>query len=135
MTVPKLANAERAVMERLWQTGSLTARLLREHLYPDAANSMHGTIQRLLQRLENKGFVHRDRDRAAHLFTALISREAYAAGRPCPTAGPPRALAGVACLHRLLVESDGVVGEATGASGGGDLLRHTCRECLRLRTP
>ncbi|MYH08695.1 MAG: BlaI/MecI/CopY family transcriptional regulator [Gemmatimonadales bacterium] len=81
MTVPKLANAELAVMERLWQKGAQTARLLREHLYPDAANSMHGTIQRLLQRLEDKGFVHRDRDRAAHLFTPRVSREAYAAGR------------------------------------------------------
>ncbi|WP_420439799.1 BlaI/MecI/CopY family transcriptional regulator [Candidatus Palauibacter sp.] len=81
MTVPKLANAELAVMERLWQKGAQTARLLREHLYPDAANSMHGTIQRLLQRLEDKGFVHRDRDRAAHLFTPRIGREAYAAGR------------------------------------------------------
>lgn len=81
MTVRKLANAELAVMERLWQKGAQTARLLREHLYPDAANSMHGTIQRLLQRLEDKGFVHRDRDRAAHLFTPRVSREAYAAGR------------------------------------------------------
>lgn len=81
MTIPKLANAELAVMERLWEEGSLTARLLREQLYPEAANSMHGTIQRLLQRLEDKGFIQRDRDRAAHLFTPCIGREAYAAGR------------------------------------------------------
>ncbi|WP_420632705.1 BlaI/MecI/CopY family transcriptional regulator [Candidatus Palauibacter sp.] len=81
MTVPKLANAELAVMERLWEEGSLTARHLREQLYPDAAMSMHGTIQRLLQRLEDKGFIHRDRDRAAHVFTARISREVYACGR------------------------------------------------------
>ena len=81
MTVPKLANAELAVMERLWEEGSLTARRLREQIYPQAARSMHGTIQRLLQRLEGKGFIHRDRDRAAHLFAPLVSREAYAAGR------------------------------------------------------
>ena len=81
MTVPKLANAELAVMERLWEEGSRTARHLREQLYPDAAISMHGTVQRLLQRLEGKGFIHRDRDRAAHLFTARIGREAYACGR------------------------------------------------------
>ncbi|WP_419164604.1 BlaI/MecI/CopY family transcriptional regulator [Candidatus Palauibacter sp.] len=81
MTVPKLANAELAVMERLWEERSLTARHLREQLYPEAARSMHGTIQRLLQRLEDKGFVDRDRDRAAHLFAPRISREAYAAGR------------------------------------------------------
>ncbi len=81
MTVPKLANAELAVMERLWEDGRLTARDLREHLYPDAPRPMHGTIQRLLQRLEDKGFIDRDRDRAAHLFTPRISRAVYAAGR------------------------------------------------------
>ena len=68
-------------MERLWEDGRLTARDLREQLYPDAARSMHGTIQRLLQRLEDKEFIDRDRDRAAHLFTPRIRREAYAAGR------------------------------------------------------
>ncbi|MDE2784882.1 MAG: BlaI/MecI/CopY family transcriptional regulator [Gemmatimonadota bacterium] len=81
MTVPKLANAELAVMNRLWEKGIATARQLREQLYPEAARPMHGTIQRLLQRLEAKGFVERDSDRAAHLFSPRISREAYAAGR------------------------------------------------------
>ena len=81
MTVPKLANAELAVMNRVWEEGSVTARQLREQLYPDAPRPMHGTIQRLLQRLEDKGFVDRDSDRAAHLFSPRINREAYAAGR------------------------------------------------------
>ncbi len=79
MTIPKLANAELAVMKRVWAEGSVTARQLREQLYPDATRPMHGTIQRLLQRLEDKGFVDRDGDRAAHLFSPRISREAYAA--------------------------------------------------------
>ena len=81
MTVSKLANAELALMNRLWDEGLVTARQLREQLYPDAVRPMHGTIQKLLQRLEDKGFVHRDRDRAAHLFSPRISREAYAARR------------------------------------------------------
>ncbi|MCY3808337.1 MAG: BlaI/MecI/CopY family transcriptional regulator [Gemmatimonadetes bacterium] len=81
MTVLKLANAELAVMDRLWEKGIATARQLREQLYPEATRPMHGTIQRLLQRLEAKGFVERDSDRAAHLFSPRISREAYAAGR------------------------------------------------------
>jgi predicted transcriptional regulator len=75
---PSLANAELAVMELLWQEDRLTARHLRELLYPRATKAQHGTVQRLLQRLEDKGFVERDRALPVHLFSAAISREAYA---------------------------------------------------------
>jgi BlaI family penicillinase repressor len=81
MKHPSLANAELAVMELLWDEPSLTARQLREQLYPDATRAQHGTVQRLLQRLEDKGFVRRDRDLAVHLFSASISREQYAGGQ------------------------------------------------------
>ncbi len=73
-----LANAELAVMELLWDADRLTARHIREQLYPRASKAQHGTVQRLLQRLEDKGFVERDRELSVHLFSALISREAYA---------------------------------------------------------
>ena len=75
MTIPRLANAELAVMERLWKEGRLTARRLREKLYPDTTGSAHGTIQRLLQRLEDKGFVHRDGSLGTQLFSARVSRK------------------------------------------------------------
>lgn len=77
-TATTLANAELAIMELLWETDRLTARDIRERLYPGAAKAQHGTVQRLLQRLEDKGFVVRDRHLAVHLFTAAISREEYA---------------------------------------------------------
>jgi len=75
---PPLANAELAVMELLWESSPLTAREIREELYPDAQSSQHGTVQRLLQRLEDKGFVERDRTLAVHLFSAAIGRREYA---------------------------------------------------------
>ncbi len=78
---PPLANAELAVMELLWSKDRLTARDLREQLYPGATKAQHGTVQRLLQRLEDKGFVERDRTLAVHLFSAAISRQAYASGQ------------------------------------------------------
>jgi predicted transcriptional regulator len=65
-------------MELLWEEDRRTARHLREQLYPGSSKAQHGTVQRLLQRLEDKGFVHRDRTLPVHLFTAAISREAYA---------------------------------------------------------
>ena len=77
MTQP-LANAELAVMELLWRTAEpLTARHIREQLYPNEKKAQHGTVQRLLQRLEDKGYVERDRELSVHFFAAAISREAY----------------------------------------------------------
>ena len=81
MTFPPLANAELAVMELLWDRSGLTARRIRETLYPDASKAQHGTVQRLLQRLEDKGFVVRDKSLPVHLFSAAISREAYASAQ------------------------------------------------------
>ena len=78
MKQPPLANAELAVMDLLWQQDRLTARHIREQLYPGTTKAQHGTVQRLLQRLEDKGFVERDTTLPVHLFSALISREAYA---------------------------------------------------------
>ncbi|NKB67842.1 MAG: BlaI/MecI/CopY family transcriptional regulator [Candidatus Latescibacteria bacterium] len=73
-----LANAELAVMNLLWQEDRLTARQIRERLYPDATKAQHGTVQRLLQRLEDKGFVTRDRSLPVHLFSPLLGRQTYA---------------------------------------------------------
>jgi len=81
MNYPALANAELAVMDLLWQQDRQTARGLREKLYPGADKAQHGTVQRLLQRLEDKGFVARDRDLSVHLFSAQVSRRAYASSQ------------------------------------------------------
>ena len=78
MSLPALANAELSVMNLLWESDSWTARDLREQLYPGSDRAQHGTVQRLLQRLEDKGFVRRDRSLPVHLFSAAVSREAYA---------------------------------------------------------
>ena len=78
MKQPPLANAELAVMNLLWDSEPLTARRIREQLYPDADRAQHGTVQRLLQRLEDKGFVQRDRSQPVHLFSPSIDRRTYA---------------------------------------------------------
>lgn len=77
----KLTNAELAVMELLWTSEHLTARQIREQLYGDSDKAQHGTVQRLLQNLEKKGHVQRDRSLGVNLFSALVSREAYGASQ------------------------------------------------------
>jgi len=73
-----LANAELAIMNLLWKQDRLTARQIREELYPDEKKAQHGTVQRLLQRLEDKGYINRDRSLNIHFFSAAIDRQAYA---------------------------------------------------------
>ena len=62
MALPPLANAELSIMKLLWQGDRLTARHIREELYPYATKTQHGTVQKLLQRLEEKGFISRDEE-------------------------------------------------------------------------
>ena len=77
MGTERLTNAEMAVMELLWNSEQLTARQIREQLYGDSDKAQHGTVQRLLQNLAEKGFVHRDRSLGVNLFSAIVGREAY----------------------------------------------------------
>jgi len=74
-----LANAELAVMNPLWAAAArLTARQIREQLYPGTNRAQHGTVQRLLQRLEDKGYIDRDDQLPVHLFSPRITRDDYA---------------------------------------------------------
>jgi len=74
-----LANAELAVMDLLWNSSEpLTARQIRENIYSDAAKAQHGTVQRLLSRLEEKGYVTRDQRLPVHLFAATLTQQSYA---------------------------------------------------------
>ncbi len=83
--LPPLANAELAVMDLLWnEDNRMTAREIRERLYPEESKPQHGTVQRLLQRLEEKKFIVRDKTLAVHFFEAAITREDYA-GRQLET--------------------------------------------------
>ena len=76
-----LPQAELALMELLWASGRLTARHILGELYPDSDRPQHGTVQRLLQRLEDKGFVARDRELGVNTFSPAVTRESYATGQ------------------------------------------------------
>ena len=77
----QLANAELTLMELLWTDQPRCARELREQLYGGAEKAQHGTVQRLLQRLEAKGYVERDRAPPVHMFSATLTRESYASSQ------------------------------------------------------
>lgn len=70
-----LTDAEFAVLEPLWQSGEQTIRQLTAALYPAQTVSDYATVQKLLERLEAKGCVTRERAQPAHLFRAAVRRE------------------------------------------------------------
>jgi predicted transcriptional regulator len=71
----RLTDAEFAVLEPLWTAGEQTIRQLTARLYPDQTTSDYATVQKLLERLEAKQCVKRDRSGAAHVFRAAVARE------------------------------------------------------------
>jgi predicted transcriptional regulator len=73
-----LAAAELALLERLWEIGPATKRDLMQGLYPKATESDRATVQKLLERLEAKGYVTRNRDAMAHVFAATVSKAQFA---------------------------------------------------------
>jgi predicted transcriptional regulator len=74
-TPQDVTDAELAVLQILWEDGPATIRRLTDVLYPGGGTPQYGTVQKLLDRLEAKGCVRRDRTPAAHTFAAAIARE------------------------------------------------------------
>jgi predicted transcriptional regulator len=74
-TPQDVTDAELAILELLWDQGPATIRQLTDHLYPQGGRAYYATVQTLLERLESKRFVHRNRSAAAHTFRAAIDRD------------------------------------------------------------
>ena len=69
-----VTDAELAVMRSLWHRGTRTRRELTDELYPTGGPAHYTTVQKLLERLETKGFVKSVRSGPMRTFTAVIAR-------------------------------------------------------------
>jgi predicted transcriptional regulator len=74
-TPQDITDAELAVLQVLWERGSCNIRQITDVLYPDGRAAHYATVQKLLERLEVKDCVKRDRGNAVHCFTAAIDRD------------------------------------------------------------
>ena len=59
-----VTEAELALLQSLWDAGPATIRQLVDRVYKQSGASVYATVQKLLDRLESKGFVERDRARS-----------------------------------------------------------------------
>jgi predicted transcriptional regulator len=85
-TPQDITDAELAVLQLLWERGRETIRRLTETLYPNGTGVHYATVQKLLERLEGKRCVRRDRTAWPHVFEPIIQRDALICRRIQATA-------------------------------------------------
>ena len=82
----EITDTELEVLRRLWRCDEATIRELTDDLYPEGGHSHYATVQSLLDRLQGKGFVEREKDGRVNRFRASISRAELAGRRLRATA-------------------------------------------------
>jgi BlaI family transcriptional regulator, penicillinase repressor len=70
-----VTDAELDILHNLWDKGEATTRYLTDVLHPGGSASHYATVQKLLERLEAKQCVTRDRGRWPHVFSPAIDRD------------------------------------------------------------
>jgi predicted transcriptional regulator len=74
-TAQDVTDAELGVLQALWDHGPAPIRKLTAVLYRSAGVSQYATVQKLLERLEAKGYIERDRTANIHVFSAAVAKD------------------------------------------------------------
>jgi len=69
-----VTEAELAVLQALWERQGATIREITDCIYERRTTAEYATVQKLLERLEVKGCVRRDKSSFAHSFSPAVSR-------------------------------------------------------------
>jgi predicted transcriptional regulator len=77
MSIDPVTDGELSILEVIWEEGAPTSRDIADAIYEKVTDSKMASVQTLLERLESKGCVRRDRRERAHRFEALVSREEF----------------------------------------------------------
>ena len=70
-----ITESELAVLRILWDRDTATIRQLTDVLYPPGEAAQYATVQKLLDRMEAKGYVRRDRTMFVHIFRSVLDRD------------------------------------------------------------
>ena len=74
-TAQDVTDAELGILQVLWDLGPAPIRRLTDELYPDGGVAQYATVQKLLERLETKGYVSRNRKASVHVFAAAVAKD------------------------------------------------------------
>ncbi|HRY44932.1 MAG TPA: BlaI/MecI/CopY family transcriptional regulator [Thermoanaerobaculia bacterium] len=81
-----VTDAELEVLRALWDLPEATIRALADRVYPNGGASEYATVQKLLERLEDKGHVAHRSEGRQNVYTARLGREDLVALRLRETA-------------------------------------------------
>jgi BlaI family transcriptional regulator, penicillinase repressor len=70
-----VTDTELEILQVLWKEREATRRQITESLYTESGPAQYATVQKLLERLEAKGYVQHSRSASSLIFRAIISRE------------------------------------------------------------
>jgi predicted transcriptional regulator len=70
-----VTDTELAILHVLWDQGAASRRQITDALYPGGGTTPYATVQKLLERLEAKGYVSRERGDDGLTFTAAVQRD------------------------------------------------------------
>jgi len=81
MKLDQITDGELSIVQVLWDRGEATTREITTALYEEVTDPKMASVQKLLERLEAKGCVHRDRSERAHRFRPLVSHDQFLQSR------------------------------------------------------
>jgi predicted transcriptional regulator len=81
-----VTDAELEVLRALWELGEATIRALADRIYPNGGASEYATVQKLLERLEDKGYARHRTEGRQNVYAARLGREDLVARRLRETA-------------------------------------------------
>ncbi len=79
--IHRLGDLQLQIMKVLWDRGEATSREITAALHEEVTDPKMASVQKLLERLEAKGCVERDRSQRAHRFRPLVSHEQFLRSR------------------------------------------------------
>ncbi len=77
MELDRITDAELSILQILWERGEATTREITIALYEEVTDPKMASAQKLLERLQAKGCVERDRSERAHRFRPLVTQEEF----------------------------------------------------------
>lgn len=81
MKLDRITDGELSILQVLWDRGEATSREITAVVHEEVTDPKMASVQKLIERLEAKGCVRRDRSQRAHRFRPLVSHEQFLRSR------------------------------------------------------
>jgi predicted transcriptional regulator len=81
MKLDRITDGELSILQVLWQRGEATSREITSAVHEEVTDPKMASVQKLIERLEAKGCVRRDRSERAHRFRPLVTHEQFLRSR------------------------------------------------------